>query len=141
MGHSFLNNAPSLEIYITFLVDLHVCGQRNNSMFSKRPREHVVGAPPLSLCVGHFGQLLEDGGSGRKEGGGVNVYRLSCMGFPGSSAGKEPTLSAGDPSLIPGSGRSPGEGNGYPLQYSCLENSMDRGAWWATVHGVAKSWM
>ena len=42
--------------------------------------------------------------------------------------------------LIPGSGRSPGEGNGYLLQYSCLENSIDRGAWWATVHGVAKSW-
>ena len=47
--------------------------------------------------------------------------------------------SAGDPSLIPGLGRSPGEGNGNPLQYSCLENPMDWGAWWVTVHGVAKS--
>ena len=46
---------------------------------------------------------------------------------------------SGDQSLIPGSGRSPGEANGNPLQYSCLENSMDRGAWQATVHGVAKS--
>ena len=46
---------------------------------------------------------------------------------------------AGDPGSIPGWGRSPGEGNGNPLQYSCLENSMDGGAWWATVHGVAKS--
>ena len=46
---------------------------------------------------------------------------------------------AGDLGLIPGLGRSPGEGNGNPLQYSCLENPMDRGAWWATVHGVAKS--
>ena len=45
---------------------------------------------------------------------------------------------AGDVSSIPGSGRSPGEGNGYPLQYSCLGNAMDRGACWATVHGVAK---
>ena len=45
-----------------------------------------------------------------------------------------------NPDLIPGSGRSPGEGNGNPLQYSCLENSMDRGTWWATVHGAAKSW-
>jgi len=45
----------------------------------------------------------------------------------------------GDPGLIPGSGRSTGEGNGNPLQYYCLENPMDRGAWWATVHGVAKS--
>ena len=65
MGHSFLNSTHSLDIYnITLLVDLHVCGQRNNSMFSKRPREHVVGPPPLSLCVGHFGELLEDGSSG-----------------------------------------------------------------------------
>ena len=52
-------------------------------------------------------------------------------GFPGGSDGKESTCSTGDPSLIPGLGRSPGEGNGYPLQYSCLENSMDREAWWA----------
>ena len=62
------------------------------------------------------------------------------MGFPGSSAGKEPTCNAGDPGWIPGSGRSPGEWIVYPLQYSCLENPVDRGAWWATVHGVAKSW-
>ena len=47
---------------------------------------------------------------------------------------------AGELGSVPGLGRSPGEGNGNPLQYSCLENSMDRGAWWATVHGVAKSW-
>ena len=60
-------------------------------------------------------------------------------GFPASSAGKESACNAGDPGSIPGLGRSPGEGNGYPLQYSCLENSMDRGAWQAIVHGVAKS--
>ena len=60
-------------------------------------------------------------------------------GFPGGSAGKESTCNAGDLGLIPGSGRSPGEGNGNPLQYSCLENPMDRGAWWATVYGVSKS--
>ena len=54
--------------------------------------------------------------------------------------GKESACSAGDLGMIPGSGRPPGEGNGYPLQYSCLENSMERGAWWATVHRVAKSW-
>ena len=56
---------------------------------------------------------------------------------------KNPPASAGDlrdTSLIPGLGRFPGEGNGYPVQYSCLENSMERGAWWATVHGAAKSW-
>ena len=53
---------------------------------------------------------------------------------------KKSPCQAGDIGSIPGSGRSPGEGNGNPLQYSCLGNPMDRGAWWATVHGVAKSW-
>ena len=53
--------------------------------------------------------------------------------------GKEFACNARDPSSIPGSGRSPGEGNGNPCQYSCLENPMDRGAWWAPVHGVMKS--
>ena len=56
-------------------------------------------------------------------------------GFPGGSHSKESTCSARDTDLIPGLGKSPGEGNGYPLQYSCLENPMDGGAWWATVHG------
>ena len=60
------------------------------------------------------------------------------MGFPGGSVGKETTCNAGNPGLIPGVGRFPGEGNGNPLQYFCLEKSMDRGDWWATVHGVAK---
>ena len=60
-------------------------------------------------------------------------------GVPGSSDGKASTYNAGDPGLIPGLGRSSGEGNGNPLQYSCLENPMDWGAWWATAHGVAKS--
>ena len=58
--------------------------------------------------------------------------------LPGSSAGKESTCNAGDPNLIPGSGRSCGKGICYPLQYSCLENPMDKGAWQATVHGVAE---
>ena len=63
------------------------------------------------------------------------------MGFPSSSAGSESAYNAGglrDTGSIPGLGRSPGEGNGNPLQYSCLENPVDRGAWRATVHGVAK---
>ena len=59
--------------------------------------------------------------------------------FVSVSDGKESACSAKDPGLIPGSGRSPREGNGNPLQYSCLENPMDRGAWWGIVHGVAKS--
>ena len=58
--------------------------------------------------------------------------------FPGCSDSKESACNAGDPSLIPGLGRSPGEVNGYPFQYSCLEKSMDREAWWATVHGMTK---
>ena len=61
---------------------------------------------------------------------------MSTIGFPHSSVIKESACNAGDPGSIPGSGRSPGEGNGNPLQYSCLENPMDRGAWQATVHGV-----
>ena len=60
------------------------------------------------------------------------------MGFPGGSDSKESGCNAGDSGSIPASGRSPGEGNGYPLQYSCLENSTNRGAWQAIVHGVAK---
>ena len=60
------------------------------------------------------------------------------MDFPGGSVGKESAFSAGDPDSVPGSGRSPGEGNGNPLQFTSLENPMDRGAWQATVHGVTR---
>ena len=59
--------------------------------------------------------------------------------FPDCSEGKVSACNVGDLGLIPESGRSPGEGNGNPLQYSCLDNSMNRGAWWATVHGVTKN--
>ena len=68
---------------------------------------------------------------------GCTTYMIG--GFPGSSDGQASAYNAGDLGSIPGSGRPPGEGNGNPLQYSCLENPMDQGAWWATVHGVAKS--
>ena len=61
-------------------------------------------------------------------------------GFPGGSEGKASACNAGNPGSIPGLERSPGEGNSNPLQYSCLESPMDGEAWWATVHGVAKSW-
>ena len=60
------------------------------------------------------------------------------LGFPHSSVSKKSACNAGNLGLIPGSERSPGEGNGNPLQYSCLENPMDREAWQATVHGVAR---
>ena len=63
---------------------------------------------------------------------------MSPMGFPGGSVVKNPPVNVGDAGSITASGRSPGEGNDNPLQYSCLENSMDRGAWQTTVHRVTK---
>ena len=63
----------------------------------------------------------------------------NLLDFPGGSDGKASAYHVGEPGSIPGFGRSPGEGNGNPLQYSCLENPMDGGAWWAAVHGVTKS--
>ena len=72
------------------------------------------------------------------------VYTLQCLvsrGFPGGSVVKNLPANAGDLGLIPRSERSPGGGNGNPLQYSCLESPMDRGAWQATVHGLTKSWI
>ena len=73
-----------------------------------------------------------------------NLYLLkhavTTVGIPGGSDGKESACNSEDLGSAPGSGRSPGEGNGNPLKYSGLGNSMDGGAWWAAVHGVAKSW-
>ena len=69
-----------------------------------------------------------------------SYFYMKILAFPGSSVGEESACSdAGDLGSIPGLGRSPGEGNGNLLQYSCMGNPMDRGAWWATVRGVAKS--
>ena len=67
------------------------------------------------------------------------LTELTQLGVPGGSDGKESAHNVEDPGLMPGSGRSLGEVNGNPLQYSCLEYSMNRGAWWATVYGVTKS--
>ena len=72
----------------------------------------------------------------------AKYYKLP--GFPGDSMIKNPPANEGnigDMRLLPGSGRSPGGGNGHLLQYSCLERSMDRGAWWSAAHGVPKSWI
>ena len=77
----------------------------------------------------------------RREDGieGISLVLIEILvGFLHSSVSKESACNAGDPGSIPGSGRSPGEGNGNPLQHSLLENPMDRGAWWATVHGVPR---
>ena len=67
------------------------------------------------------------------------IYGIQNMSLAAGSVVKNPHDNAGDLGLIPGLGRSPGVRNGNPLQHCCLENSMDRGAWWATVHGVAKT--
>ena len=69
----------------------------------------------------------------------VYVCVCVCVGFPDGSDSKESACSAGNLGLIPGLGRYPGGGHGNPVQYSCLEKFMDRGAWWATVHGVTKN--
>ena len=75
----------------------------------------------------------------RNSGNSDRLYIFAFYGFPGGSDDKEYACNVGDLGVIPGLGRSPGERNDYRLQYSCLENSMDRGAWWARVHGVTKS--
>ena len=87
---------------------------------------------PAFLCV--LGPYLSSGYLGQFSPLGPSYDK----GFPSGLESKESACNAGDLSSIPGLGRSPREGNGNPLQYSCLENSMDRGAWRATVHGVAK---
>ena len=71
----------------------------------------------------------------------IKFIVICHAGFPGGLAIKNPPANAGDASSIPGLGRSPGERNGNPVQYSCLGNPMDRGGWWATVHGVTESGM
>ena len=88
----------------------------------------MLGGPNPGSCV--FGPVRESSSRGR-------VYTF--LGFPGVLVVKNLPANAGDASSIPGSGRSPEEGNGNPLQYSCLENSMDRGASRAAVRGVTKS--
>ena len=71
----------------------------------------------------------------------INIFHLLLLVcFPCGSVVKKLHVNAGDTGSIPGSGRSPGAGNGNPLQYSCLENAMDRGTWWSTVYGVTKTW-
>ena len=70
----------------------------------------------------------------------THYIKKSAKGFPGGSVVKNPPANAGDLGSIPGSERSPGEGNGNPFPHSCLENPMDRGDWWAAVHRVTKSW-
>ena len=90
-----------------------------------------------SAC--NMGDLGLIPGSGRATVEGIGYPIPVFWGFPGGLDSKESPYNAGDLGLIPELGRSPGERNGYPPQHSSLENSMDRGAWLATVHGVTKS--
>ena len=96
--------------------------------------------PPVESLLPHEVTYSQVPGIGHGCLWGVSILCVmnSCQDFPGSSVGKESGCSAGDLSSIPGSGRAPGEGNRNPLQYSCLENPMDRRAWQATVYGVAR---
>ena len=82
---------------------------------------------------------LENFASVRKVESSMQLKKPRSLGFPGGSVVKNLPANAGDVGSIPGLGRSPGVGNGDQLQYSCLENFTDRGAWWAPVHGVAES--
>ena len=90
--------------------------------------------PPQLPLVSRY---LLFGGQGHHQGAHSPPH-LHYSGFSGGSAGKESTCSGGDLGLIPGLGRSPGKGNGNPLQSSCLENLTDRGDWWAIAHGVVR---
>ena len=93
-------------------------------------------SPSSSVCLGEVPELLEPEQPQLSDT--FMVGKRVKWGFPGGSDGKK-SAAVQETDSIPGSGRSLGEGNGYPLQYSCLEHSMDRGAWWAIVHRVAKS--
>ena len=91
----------------------------------------------MTLLKEHLGQKEQQLFKSCDKRGLGSLQRNQCDP-PGGSNGKESTCNAGDPGPIPGSGRSPGEGNGNPLQYSCLENPMEKGVWWATVHEVTE---
>ena len=98
----------------------------------------IQGFPPNKLFKFHLQELYVR--TSLQTSSEVSFVGTICEGnFPGGSDCKASAYNAGDPGLNPGQGRSPGEGNGNPLQYSCLENPMDRGACWATVHGVEES--
>ena len=115
-------------------------------------RGHGPALSPLSCCSPPVTWGWSVGSAPQVYSGSVVVLaaRAGCshelvtviitVGFLGGSVVKNPPVNAGDVGSVPGEGRSPGGGNGNPLQYSCLENPMDRGAWRATVHGVTKSW-
>ena len=96
----------------------------------------------VKIKIPHASRQLSPGMATKARSTLINILNISIsisiLGFPGGSEVQASACKAGDPGSIPGSGRSPGEGNGNPLQDSCLENPMDRGAWGAIVYGVTK---
>ena len=111
---SFIDPVFRHSLVTTLYISLHAHQQCKSIPFSPHPLQHALFVDFLIMTI-----LIE--------------------GFPGGLDSKESARNAGDPGSIPGSGRPPGEGSGYPLQHSYQENSMDRGAWWSRVHGVTKS--
>ena len=118
-GGSILEDSNALS-YVAIGQDLGHLGSTQISCLPLRAVSFNDHSGPYKHCHCHFWHI---------------TYRLK-----NGSEGKASACKVEDLGLIPGSGRSPGEGNGNLLQYSCLENPMDGGAWWATVHGAAKSW-
>ena len=103
----------------------------------RRRQHHLPGSGGPILPAGTL--YLSSNNWGLETGPWNSCVFVIYMGFPGGSDSKESACDAGDLGLIPGLGRSPGGGHGHPLQYSCLENPMGRGAWRASVHGVTES--
>ena len=111
----------------------HTCDANKGPLPSHRVKLRAKFSPlPDQLVPCSLGLVKSSQGLNRRD-------LKKCLGFPGGSDGKESACNAWNPGSIPGLGRSPGEGNGNPLQYPCLENLVDRGAWWTTVYGIAKS--
>ena len=145
-----------LRYFKSWKMILWKCCTQYASKFGKLSSGHRTGKGPFSF------QSQRKAMPKSFLGGAYNIYSGSCRlriwwfkswnqaysrpgsrpvctkGFPGGSVVRNPPHNAEDEGLIPGLGRSPGEGNADPLQYSCLGNPVDRGAWWDTVHGVAK---
>ena len=128
-------------LYECIYVTVHFCKSIKCTTCRVNPKNKLqildnIDVQYTFLVSDKYTALVGNVGDGR---GSACVECQGCLDFPGGSHGKESICDAGDSGLILRSERSSGEGDGYPLQYSCLENPIDRGAWWATVYGVAKS--
>ena len=114
-------------------------GRQEKVGWTERVAEKHTNCHVQNLASGNL--LYDPGSSNQVLWFGLLGLTSCLLGFPCSSVSKESACSAGDQGSIPGLGRSPGEGNSNPLPYPCLENLMDRGAWWAAVHGITESGM